>query len=687
LATIASLNNKIAANIPFKVVKDIDMSIKTSKIIDKISTRRKRVLTTLLIAAHMRSFYCERSDIMDKKQFKAESKRLLDLMINSIYTNREIFLRELISNSSDAIDKIYYKTLIDEALTFNKDSYYMKIFIDKSNRILRISDTGIGMTKEELDDNLGVIAQSGSLNFKKETEPKDGYDIIGQFGVGFYSAFMVADTITVISKAFGSDEAYKWESQGIEGYTIEPCEKDTVGTDIILKIKENTEDENYDEYLEEYRLRNIIKKYSDFIRYPIKMDVTRTKLKEGSEDEYEDYTEEQIVNSMVPIWKKNKNELSQEDYDNFYFEKHYGFDKPIKHMHISTDGTVSYNAILFIPEKMPFDFYTREYEKGLELYSNGVLIMNKCADLLPDCFSFVKGMVDSEDLTLNISREVLQHDRQLKLIAKNIKTKIKNELNNILKNDREKYETFYQAFGRQLKYGIYDNFGADKDLLQDLLMFYSSKEKKMVTLEEYAARMPEEQKYIYYAAGESIEKLEKLPQTELVADKGYEILYFTDDVDEFAIRIMMTYQEKEFKSVASGDLGIAGEESENADTTDEQKQLFADMKNMLGDKVNDVRASKRLKHHPVCLTSEGAISIEMEKTLNAVPNEQNIKADKVLEINVNHEVFKALQDAYENDKDKLSLYTNLLYNQALLIEGLPLEDPLEFTNNICKIMK
>lgn len=625
---------------------------------------------------------------MAKKQFKAESKRILDLMINSIYTNKEIFLRELISNASDAIDKIYYKTLMDENLSFDKESYYIKLFIDKDNRTLQISDTGIGMTKEELDDNLGVIARSGSLNFKKENEMSDGYDIIGQFGVGFYSAFMVADTITVISRAFGSDEAYKWESKGVDGYTIEPCEKETIGTDIILKIKANTEEEKYDEYLEEYRLRSIIKKYSDFIRYPIKMDVQRSRLKEGSEDEYEQYTEEQVINSMVPIWKKNKNELTPEDYENFYFEKHYGFDTPISHLHISTDGTVSYNAILFIPERMPFDFYTREYEKGLELYSNGVLIMNKCADLLPDYFSFIKGMVDSEDLTLNISREVLQHDRQLKLIAKNIKTKIKNELNRILQDEREKYETFFTSFGRQLKYGVYDNFGAEKEFLQDLLIFYSSKEKNMVTLEEYVSRMPEEQKYIYYAAGESVEKLDKLPQTELLADKGYEILYFTDNVDEFAIKIMMKYKDKEFKSVSGGDLGIENDTEADPAAVEEHKNLYAAIKDILGDKVHDVRASKRLKNHPVCLTNEGEISIEMEKVLNAIPaNEEKIKAAKVLEINPSHEVFAALLDAYENDKDKLSLYTDLLYNQALLIEGLPIEDPLQFADNICRIMK
>ncbi|EYE87749.1 heat shock protein 90 [Fervidicella metallireducens AeB] len=626
---------------------------------------------------------------MEKKEFKAESKRLLDLMINSIYTHKEIFLRELISNASDAIDKIYYKALTDKSISFNRDDYYIKVIPNKSEKTLRILDTGIGMTKEELETNLGTIAKSGSLAFKNENEMKDGYDIIGQFGVGFYSAFMVADKVTVISKALGSTEAYKWESDGAEGYTIEPCEKDMVGTEIILKIKSNTEDEKYEDYLEEYRLKNIIKKYSDFIRYPIKMDVTRRKLKEGSENEYEEYTEEETINSMVPIWKKNKNELTEEDYNNFYFEKHYGFDKPVKHIHISAEGTVSYKSILFIPEKIPFDYYTKEYEKGLELYSNGVLIMNKCGDLLPDYFSFVKGMVDSEDLSLNISREMLQHDRQLKLIAKNIKNKIKTELISLLKDEREKYESFYKSFGRQLKFGIYSDFGSEKEMLQDLLMFYSSKEKKLVTLEEYVSRMPEEQKYIYYASGESVERIEKLPQAELVADKGYEILYFTEDIDEFAIKMLMSYKEKEFKSVSSGDLGINTQDDDKKNDVEENenKELFQYMKDVLKDKVKDVRASKRLKSHPVCLSNEGEISIEMEKILNAMPNNENIKADKILEININHDVFKALKEAFDSDKEKFNLYTNLLYNQALLIEGLPIADPVEFTNNICKIMK
>lgn len=628
----------------------------------------------------------ERRVFMAKKQFKAESKRLLEMMIHSIYSQKEIFLRELISNASDAIDKIYYKALTDDSLTFDKDNYYIKIIPNKENRTLTILDTGIGMTKEELENNLGTIAKSGSLAFKNENELKDGHEIIGQFGVGFYSAFMVADVVTVISKALGSDEAYKWESQGADGYTIEPCEKDSVGTEIILKLKENTEDENYDEFLEEYRLKEIIKKYSDFIRYPIKMDVTERKRKEGSENEFEEYKEEKIINSMVPIWRKNKSELTDEDYENFYQEKHYGFDKPIKHIHISVDGTVRYQAILFIPEKIPFDYYTKEFEKGLELYSSGVLIMEKCPDLLPDYFSFVKGMVDSEDLSLNISREMLQQDKQLKFIAKNIKNKIKRELESLLKNERDKYEAFYQSFGRQLKFGVYQDFGRDKELLQDLLMFYSSKEKKLVTLNEYVSRMPEDQKYIYYATGETIERIEKLPQTELVAEKGYEILYFTEDIDEFAIKMLMKYKDKEFKSVSSGDLGIEEDKAQTEAEEKENKELFDYMKEVLSDKVKDVRASTRLKSHPVCFTTEGEVSIEMEKVLSAMPNNQNIKAEKILEINVHHDVFQSLKDAYANDKEKLKLYTNLLYNQALLIEGLPINDPVEFSNDICKIM-
>lgn len=627
---------------------------------------------------------------MEKKQFQAESKRLLEMMINSIYTKKEVFLRELISNASDAIDKIYYKALTDDSLSFDKDNYYIRIVPNKDDRTLSVIDTGIGMTKEELEENLGTIAKSGSLAFKKENEIKDGFDIIGQFGVGFYAAFMVADVVTVISRALDSDQAYKWESSGADGYTIEPVEKADIGTEVILKLKENTEDESYDEFLDEWRLKEIIKKYSDFIRYPIKMEVTHSKPKDGDSNEYVDYKEEETINSMVPIWKKNKSELTDDDYMNFYNEKRYGFDKPLKHIHISVDGTVRYNAILYIPERAPYDFYTPDYEKGLELYSNGVLIMNKCADLLPDYFSFVKGMVDSEDLSLNISREMLQHDRQLKVIAKNIKNKIKRELENLLKNEREQYEKFYEAFGRQLKFGVYSDFGANKDVLQDLLLFYSSKEKKLVTLDEYVSRMPEDQKYIYYATGDSIDRIDKLPQTELVRDKGYEILYFTEDIDEFAIKMLMDYKEKQFKSVSDNDLGIESEEKEKETEAEEKeyKELFDYMASVLGGKVKKVKASKRLKTHPVCLSTEGEITIEMEKVLNAMPNPngQKVTAEKVLEINTHHDVFKSLQAAFENDKEKLELYTKLLYNQALLIEDLPIEDPVAFTNDMCKVM-
>lgn len=621
---------------------------------------------------------------MEKREFRAESKRLLDLMINSIYTNKEIFLRELISNASDAIDKMYYKALTDENLSFNKEDYFIKIDIDKENRTITVSDTGIGMTKEELEDNLGTIAQSGSFAFKQENEIKDGFDIIGQFGVGFYSAFMVADKVTVITKAHGISEAYKWESEGADGYTIESCNKTNVGTDIILKLKENTEDEDYDEYLEEYRLRGIVKRYSDFIRYPIKMDVTTSKLKEGSEDDYEEVKEQKTINSMIPIWRKNKNELTDEDYEKFYSEKHFGFEKPVKYIHMSVDGLLRYDSILFIPGEMPYDFYTKEYEKGLELYSSGVLIMNKCADLLPDYFGFVKGIVDSEDLSLNISREMLQHDRQLKLIAKKIRDKIKDELINLLKSDREKYEKFFENFGKQLKYGVYSDFGMNRDMLEDLLLFYSSNEKKLVTLEEYINRMKEDQKYIYYASGESIQRIDKLPQVEFVKDKDFEILYLTDDIDEFAIKVLGQYKEKEFKSVSSSDLELDNENEK--EDKEENNELLSSMREILKDKVKDVRLTMRLKDHPVYLAAKGDLSIEMEKVLSQMPNNPNMKAEKVLEINSNHHVFESLKIAFENDKEKLELYTNLLYNQALLIEGLPLEDPVEFTNNIWKLL-
>lgn len=638
----------------------------------------------------MKDFGCllmKGNEKMATKQFKAESKRLLDLMINSIYTNKEIFLRELISNASDAIDKSYYHSLVDENVSFNKDDFFIRITPDKEKRTFTITDTGIGMTKDELEDNLGTIAQSGSLAFKNENEVKDGVDIIGQFGVGFYSAFMVSELVTVKSRSMNSDEAYIWESKGADGYTIEKCDKETVGTEITLKIKENTEDENYDEFLDEYRLESLVKKYSDFIKYPIKMMVKKSKLKEGSENEYEDYFEDDTLNSMVPIWRKNKNELKPEDYDEFYMDKHFGYDKPLKSIHTSVEGVTSYTTLLYIPAKASYDFYTKEFEKGLELYSNGVLIMEKCADLLPDYFSFVQGLVDSADLSLNISRELLQHDRQLKFIAKKIKEKIKNELLSMLKDEREKYEEFYNSFGRQLKYGVYSEFGSNKDVLEDLLMFYSSTEKKLVSLDEYVTRMKEDQKYIYYATGENIEKIEKLPQTELIKDKGFEILYFTDDVDEFAIKMLMKYKEKEFKSVSSKDLGFESDEKESKKETEENKELFDFMKEALNGKVKEVRASSRLKNHPVCLANDGELSIEMEKVLNTMPNNENIKADKILEINTNHEMFSAMKKAFAEDKDKVKMYSNLLYNQALLIEGLTIDDPVQFANDVCCLIK
>lgn len=624
---------------------------------------------------------------MAKKQFKAESKRLLDLMINSIYTHKEIFLRELISNASDAIDKRYYIALTDEKTSFDKNDFFIKISSDKENKTLTITDTGIGMTKEDLENNLGTIARSGSLEFKNENEAKDGIDIIGQFGVGFYSAFMVSDLVTVRSRAINSDEAYIWQSKGAEGYTIDVCDKDTIGTEIILKIKEDTEDEKYDEYLDEYRLKSLVKKYSDFIKYPIKMLVKKSKPIEGSETEREDYFEEEILNSMVPIWRKNENELTEEDYNNFYTEKHFGYEKPLKYIHASVDGVTSYNTILYIPSSAPYDFYSKDFEKGLELYSNGVMIMEKCSNLLPDYFAFVQGLVDSADLSLNISRELLQHDRQLKIIAKKIKEKIKSELMSMLTNEREKYEEFYNNFGKQLKYGVYADWGSNKELLQDLLLFYSSSEKKLVSLDEYISRMKEDQKYIYYASGDSVARIEKLPQTEMLIDKGFEMLYLTDDVDEFAIKILTKYKEKEFKSVSSGDLGFDVEDKEADKEVDEDKELFDFMKEALDGKIKDVKASKRLKSHPVCLASEGELSIEMEKVLNMMPDSQGIKADKILEINTNHEMFKAVKQAFAVDKDKVKMYANILYNQALLIEGLPIEDPVQFANDVCQLMK
>ena len=634
---------------------------------------------------------------MKMKQFKAESKRLLDLMINSIYTHKEIFLRELISNASDAIDKLYYHALSDGNTGLNRDDFSIELAIDKENRTLTITDNGCGMTKEELENNLGVIAKSGSLAFKQENEAKEDIDIIGQFGVGFYSAFMVAANVKVYSRAYGADEAYVWESNGAEGYTVEPCEKASNGTQIVLTIKEDTEDEKYSEFLESYRVQELVRKYSDYIRYPIRMEVEKSRMKEQPEGEeadeeqapeYETYTEVETLNSMVPIWRKNKNELTDEDYNSFYKEKFFDYSDPLKVIHTYTEGAATYHALLFIPAKAPYNYYTRDYEKGLKLYASGVLIMDSCKDLLPDHFSFVKGLVDSEDLSLNISREMLQHDRQLKVIASRLEKKIKSELLSMLKNDREKYEEFFKNFGLQLKYGVYNGFGANKELLQDLLLFYSSSEQKLVTLEEYVSRMKEDQKYIYYAGGESREQIERLPQTELVKDKGYEILYLTDDVDEFALQMMHDYSEKEFKSVSASDLDLDTEEEkkEFEKQTEENKDLLTFMKDALDGKVKAVVLSKRLKSHPVCLSNEGMLSIEMEKVLNAMPNDQKVKAERVLEVNASHPIFEKLSKLYAEDQEKLKTYAQLLYTQAELIEGMPVEDPVAFSNAVCELM-
>ena len=634
---------------------------------------------------------------MKMKQFKAESKRLLDLMINSIYTHKEIFLRELISNASDAIDKLYYHALSDGNTGLNRDDFSIELAIDKENRTLTITDNGCGMTKEELENNLGVIAKSGSLAFKQENEAKEDIDIIGQFGVGFYSAFMVAANVKVYSRAYGADEAYVWESNGAEGYTVEPCEKASNGTQIVLTIKEDTEDEKYSEFLESYRVQELVRKYSDYIRYPIRMEVEKSRMKEQPEGEeadeekapeYETYTEVETLNSMVPIWRKNKNELTDEDYNSFYKEKFFDYSDPLKVIHTYTEGAATYHALLFIPAKAPYNYYTRDYEKGLKLYASGVLIMDSCKDLLPDHFSFVKGLVDSEDLSLNISREMLQHDRQLKVIASRLEKKIKSELLSMLKNDREKYEEFFKNFGLQLKYGVYNGFGANKELLQDLLLFYSSSEQKLVTLEEYVSRMKEDQKYIYYAGGESREQIERLPQTELVKDKGYEILYLTDDVDEFALQMMHDYSEKEFKSVSASDLDLDTEEEkkEFEKQTEENKDLLTFMKDALDGKVKAVVLSKRLKSHPVCLSNEGMLSIEMEKVLNAMPNDQKVKAERVLEVNASHPIFEKLSKLYAEDQEKLNTYAQLLYTQAELIEGMPVEDPVAFSNAVCELM-
>lgn len=626
---------------------------------------------------------------MAKKEFKSESKRLLDLMINSIYTHKEIFLRELISNASDAIDKLCFIALTDDKLNMSRDDFKIFIKPDKENRTLTITDNGIGMDKDDLENNLGTIASSGSYKFKQEmSEKQDDIDIIGQFGVGFYSAFMVAKKITVVTKKYGCDTAYKWESDGADGYEITETDRDEIGTTIVLEIKDNTEEENYDEFLEQYRIQGLIKKYSDYIRYPIMMDMTHSRVKEETKDsekpEYEDYTETETLNSMLPIWQRAKKDVKQEEYDNFYREKFMAMDKPLHTIVTSVEGVVTYKALLFIPSQAPYDYYTKEYKKGLQLYSSGVLIMENCEELLPEHFRFVKGIVDSADLSLNISREMLQHDRHLITIAQNIEKKIKNELTSMLANDRENYEKFFNAFGRQLKYRVSADYGMHKEELQDLLMYYSSTEKKLVTLSEYVDRMKEDQKFIYFAVGENISSIDNLPQTELLRSKGYEILYCTEEIDEFSLQTLMQYKDKKFCSATNDDLGI--ENDENKEEEKDSSAILTFVKETLGDKVSEVVASKKLVSHPVCLTAKGGISFEMEKYFNAVQPDSGMKAQRVLELNMNHSAVKAMESAVQTDIEKAKKYAELLYDQALLIAGLPIENPGEYADLVCSLM-
>ena len=627
---------------------------------------------------------------MRTKQFKSESKKLMDMMINSIYTHKEIFLRELISNASDALDKLYFKSLTDNSVGIKAEDFVIRIELDKDARTLKVIDNGCGMTEEELDQNLGTIAKSGSFNFKNDNEKVDNVDIIGQFGVGFYSAFMVSDEVTVETKAFGSNEAFCWKSKGADGYTIEPCEKETVGTTVTLKIRESTEDENYDEFLDQYRISALVRKYSDYIRHPIKMMFATKKPVEGKDGEYEDAVEDRTLNSMIPLWKKDKKDITEEDYNNFYKEKFYDFSDPIRVIHTKTEGQATYNALLFIPERPPFDYYTKEFEKGLQLYSRGVMIMEKCADLLPDYFSFVKGLIDSEDLSLNISREMLQHDAQLKLIAKTVEKKIKSELEKMLKNEREKYEKFFENFGIQLKFGMYDGYGANKENLKDLIMFVSSKENKYVTLKEYTERMPESQTAIYYACGESKDKIDILPQTDTVKSKGYELLYLTDNVDEFAIRMLGEYNGKKFVNICDNDfdLGTEDEKKELNSKNESSKDMLSAMKEVLGESVGEVRFTGKLQNHPVCLTSEGGLSLEMEKVLNSMPGakDNSVKAKLVLEINANHPISEKIKSLYESDKDTFTKYTKLLYDEACLIGGKGLDNALEHSKLVCELM-
>lgn len=627
---------------------------------------------------------------MALQKFKAESKRLLDLMINSIYTHKEIFLRELISNASDAIDKLYYRSLTDGATGMNTSDFRIEIHPDKTNRTLTISDNGCGMTREELVQNLGTIADSGTFRFKEEhAMDQKETEIIGQFGVGFYSAFMVAKRVTVVSRAYGAEEAYQWKSEGAEGFSVSAAKRDTHGTDIILELKDDTEDEHYSEYLEQYRLTQLIKKYSSYIRYPIQMELEKSRKKEDS-DEYETYTEVETINSMVPLWKRQKSELTESDYNNFYTDRFSDYEAPLRTIHTSAEGAVSYNALLFIPSHAPYDYYSKAYEKGLQLYANGVLIMDKCADLLPDYFSFVRGLVDSPDLSLNISREMLQHDRQLKVIASNIEKKIKSELLAMLKNDREKYETFFRAFGLQLKYGTYMDYGMHSELLRDLLLFHSMKQDKLITLQEYVDAMPEGQTAIYYAAGETIQRIKAMPQLDRLEEKGYDVLFLTDDVDEFALTILHTFAEKEFKSVTSGELSLETEEEKKAseEQAEASKPLLNTLREALSGKVKDVRLSSRLKNHAVCLSSDGPLSIGMEKVLNAMPVENKVKADRVLELNADHPLFAKLEALQASgDTDTLKTYADVLFTQAQLIEGILPEDPAEYSEKVLQLLR
>lgn len=626
---------------------------------------------------------------MAKKQFKSESKRLLDLMINSIYTHKEIFLRELISNASDAIDKLCFISLTDDKVGMDRSDFKITIHADKENRSLKICDNGIGMDKDDLENNLGTIASSGSYKFKQDIDKnQDDIDIIGQFGVGFYSAFMVAKKITVNTKKYGSETGYCWQSSGVDGYTIKEIEKDSFGTEIILEMKDNTEDENYDEFLEQYRIQGLVKKYSDYIRYPIIMDMKKSRVKEETKDsehpEYEEYTENETLNSMIPIWQRSKKEVKQEEYDKFYSEKFMTMDKPLKTIVTSVEGVVTYKALLFIPSAAPYDYYTKEYKKGLQLYSSGVLIMDCCEELLPEHFRFVRGIVDSADLSLNISREMLQHDRHLLTIAQNIEKKIKNELSSMLANERENYEKFFTAFGRQLKYGVVSDYGMHKAELQDLLMFYSSTEKKLVTLSEYVDRMKEDQKFIYFATGESAAAIDTLPQTELLRSKGFEILYCTEEIDEFTLQTLMQYKEKKFCSATNDDLGIDNEE--NTDAEKDSSALLTFVKETLGDKVSEVTASKKLVSHPVCLTAKGGISFEMEKYFSTVQPDSGMKAQRVLELNLSHNAVKKMEELIQTDIEKAKKYAEILYCQAVLIAGLPLENPSEYADLVCSIM-